>query len=614
MASLRMVKWGIATAVLSTGCGGMNEGSPVADEQVSGESSSLTNTAVQVLLITSTSVTRDTDRTEDPCSTTPGDENKVWTIGHMLKREAEKTGNTPSNYVTSWMNSWIAGNPSLNGQTVPPLMGPYVRDIWQKFAGGSTSYPLHKAPFSLLAIVNRLDLRKHRPEGEPLGGEVRFVFGFLHTETTSPACPTNTVDSDSTIILEYSANKPNENAVRDFGRRWLDLLNASSNWDHRNKLATLTEEVINSGKLLRIRTNEGPALSTVGGSGPGIWDMGEFEPDPATKLLRRSTVKQTPTEALAGGSQPMSDWIWANRAALSANALDREVVETGANAVVRPPIGSYSVPDRFPSPNNTTWFRGSLAVLGAGGPLDGPGPTGLTTETLQEWIDARHRFGLGTCDGCHGGETGTPILHIKPGEFPGSQAILSPFLSGPTTVSDPVWGSGLVRTFDEMKRRENDLRALVNQEPVLLPVFGNYYQIRFRSSGKCLDSEGNTTADGAPSKLYTCHGNGNQRLALVPAPGQPSELNLYNVKYKHSGKCLDVKDASTAFGAIVEQRTCDSSRASQRFSLETRPGSPNTRALRFRHSAKLLAPQSSTADGTAVVQTGAVSSGFDLVE
>jgi hypothetical protein len=615
MANIRMMRWGLVAAVLSMGCGVPDSGFPVADEEVGSKAAALTTTAVMALVITSTQVTRDPERTEDPCSTTPGDENKVWSIGHLLKKEAEKTGNTPSNYVSSWMSSWIAGNPSLNGQTVPPLFGPMVRDNWQRFAGGSTSMPLHKAPFWLLAIVSRLDLRKHRPQGEPLGGEVRFVFGFLATQTNNPSCPTTQSDSGSTIIFEYSPNKSNENDVRDFGRRWLEVTNVSSHWEYRNKLAGLTEEVINTGKLLRIRTNEGPSTFNVGGTGAGAWDMGEFEPDPTTKLMRRSTIKQSPTEALAGGtSQPMSDWIWANRDPLLANAIDLEIAETGSNAVARPPIGSYSVPDRFPSPNNTTWFRGSRNILRGGDFWSGsPAPTGFTGAMIPDWVQARFRFSLGTCKGCHAGETGTGLLHIQPPGIPGSEAIRSPFLSGPVSVTDPEWGSGVVRTFDEMARRENDLRALVNQEPVMLPVFGNYYQVRFRATGKCLDSEGNTTADGAPSKLYTCHGNGNQRLALVPAPGQPA--GVYNLKYKHSGKCIDVQNASTSPGARIEQRTCDGSRASQRLALEVRTGTvPNSRVLRFKHSARCLVPGNGTTDGTAIIQASCPATGFDLVE
>ena len=46
----------------------------------------------------------------------------------------------------------------------------------------------------------------------------------------------------------------------------------------------------------------------------------------------------------------------------------------------------------------------------------------------------------------------------------------------------------------------------------------------------------------------------NQRLSLVEV-GAGS--GVYNLKYKHSGKCIDVQNASTSNGARVEQRTCN---------------------------------------------------------
>jgi len=95
----------------------------------------------------------------------------------------------------------------------------------------------------------------------------------------------------------------------------------------------------------------------------------------------------------------------------------------------------------------------------------------------------------------------------------------------------------------------NDLRNLVNGAPVLVPVVGNNYTVRFQTSGKCLDSAGNTTNDGAFSQLYSCHGNPNQRLSLVSAGN-----GVYNLKYKHSGKCIDVQNASNEWSA---RRTAD---------------------------------------------------------
>jgi len=108
MNTLHRATLGLAAAVLSMGCGEIEDpgmdpdpGEPAA----ASKTSALTTTANQSLVITMTSVTRDSARTEDPCSTTSGDENKVWTMGHLLKREAEKNGIAPATYVSNWMNA-----------------------------------------------------------------------------------------------------------------------------------------------------------------------------------------------------------------------------------------------------------------------------------------------------------------------------------------------------------------------------------------------------------------------------------------------------------------------------------------------------------------------------
>jgi hypothetical protein len=167
-----------------------------------------------------------------------------------------------------------------------------------------------------------------------------------------------------------------------------------------------------------------------------------------------------------------------------------------------------------------------------------------------------------------------------------------------------------------MVRRENDLRNLVNGRPVLLPTFGNNYTVRFVTGNKCLDSAGNNSTDGAFSQLFTCHGNANQRLSLVSVGA-----NVYNLKYKHSGKCIDVQNGSTSSGARVVQMSCNSSRTSQKLTLETRSGvTPAARVLRFQHSNMcLLVQNQATADSTPVIQGACPAStdfakGFNLVE
>lgn len=71
--------------------------------------------------------------------------------------------------------------------------------------------------------------------------------------------------------------------------------------------------------------------------------------------------------------------------------------------------------------------------------------------------EARHKFSMNTCSGCHAGETQTEFLHVAP-RAAGRVAALSPYLKG-TTVTDPV--TRTTRVFDDLGRRAEDLKALV---------------------------------------------------------------------------------------------------------------------------------------------------------
>jgi hypothetical protein len=71
--------------------------------------------------------------------------------------------------------------------------------------------------------------------------------------------------------------------------------------------------------------------------------------------------------------------------------------------------------------------------------------------------EARHKFSLNTCNGCHGGETNTGFLQVSP-RSPGQESFLSGFMTG-TDVFDPF--SGQVRRLNDLGRRNADLKALV---------------------------------------------------------------------------------------------------------------------------------------------------------
>lgn len=70
---------------------------------------------------------------------------------------------------------------------------------------------------------------------------------------------------------------------------------------------------------------------------------------------------------------------------------------------------------------------------------------------------------------------------------------------------------------------------------------GGYYQLRFNSSGRCLDVYGNNPSDGGLIDQYDCIGASNQLWTLIPISGQPGWFAL---QVLHSGKCIDVPGLS----------------------------------------------------------------------
>jgi hypothetical protein len=172
---------------------------------------------------------------------------------------------------------------------------------------------------------------------------------------------------------------------------------------------------VNGSSLGQLRTNEISLAPR--------WELREFTLSPDTGFLSPSTVKLTP-DLGSNGTSTLAQFVNANAPAIIAD--------------------QHTVPEQF---NGAPFLGGSvfndLIAWTAPGILDN---------------EARHHLSLNTCNGCHGSaETNTFFLHVAP-RFPGSQAVLSGFLTG-TSVSDPV--SGQLRTFNDLSRRNADLKALV---------------------------------------------------------------------------------------------------------------------------------------------------------
>lgn len=361
-----------------------------------------------------------------------------WSFGYLMEQMANTpaTGVTGSQFTQAWLERWLTAQP-VNGWSVHErtLMQARILDPWIAASGGpGTALDLSKAPFKLLAIVNRVDLRDQVAYGGGSGGELRFVFAHL-----DGACSTGNRPFE--VILEFGVPVSGCLDVKAWAAQWkaLDTL-ALGSPAYNAALEAITEQVVvanaapgkpNGSALNQIRTNENRLDDT----GDGLdWEVREFRIDAVTHLPFQDTLAQTPGAAIK--------WSPTLPAYVDGHAWSIK-------------NGTYTVPLRYPAPADP--FRGGGLVYGIGSPW---GNTVVDRE-------ARHRFSLNTCNGCHTGETFNEFTHVKPRPF-GTEAALSGFMTG-IWVDDPLDHSP-ARFFDDLQRRAVDMDALLNTSCFVIPL------------------------------------------------------------------------------------------------------------------------------------------------
>jgi len=407
--------------------------------------------ASRELMITDLSVVNDPTRTFDICNNT-GNPNGAWTFKTLMTNMANQpfTGIDPATFVENWLQSWNV-NHTINTFPVPARtnIGALVLNSWPRIGG---KLDLDRAPFRLLAIVNRVDLRGNLTYGGGSAGEGRLVFGVVN-RNASGGCSTTRF----TVIFEYGVPVSGCTSVKNYAQQWVNLGNiALGSAAFNPALQAITDQFTtanaapgkpNRNALNQLRTNEN-ALNP-------LWELREFHlpgSGPVATMLNIESTKQTPHSSL-------------NNSALLANYINGN-----AAAILS---GSYVVPTSWAgSPFLTgSTFNPSIADSGAwNAPAVGN----------QE----RHLLSLGTCNACHGSETranGNPAVVFPPANgaetaflhidvrLPTAQSRLSKFLIGtgnlasPSTFpkNDPINGVPQ-RNFGDLVRRQQDLANLMN--------------------------------------------------------------------------------------------------------------------------------------------------------
>ncbi|MEV4143473.1 RICIN domain-containing protein [Amycolatopsis sp. NPDC049691] len=171
-------------------------------------------------------------------------------------------------------------------------------------------------------------------------------------------------------------------------------------------------------------------------------------------------------------------------------------------------------------------------------------------------------------------------------------------VAGPVTVQNSVLTlSGNAVTVSVPHASADDTFTIT----LLPPSDGGFQSVAVaQHSQQCLDNTDLSTADGNRQQQYPCEGGDQQLWNFRPVSG------AFTVVNQQSGKCLEVAGASTADGAAVQQGTCRPGAANQQFTLRKVTYSGNDAhdyQLAARHSGKCVdVNQASTAVRAQLIQ------------
>jgi hypothetical protein len=358
---------------------------------------------------------RDVSVVDDPVRTGPGG---AWTFGKLMENMAPTPEDGPA-MVEAMLSSFLSQQ-TVNGFTLPPRAG--IQQVLEAMRGRDGKLDLSRQAFRLLAIVNRIDLNDLSAS---TAGEGRFVFGFAPFGQTLQA----------TLIIEYNIPATTQAEIADLANAWHALTTLPFPSEEYNAaLQKITERFtarnaapgrVNGSALGQIRTNDFFALSFA-------WEFREFHLDASTGMVVPAPVALTPDRSF-NFSGPLGRFVQANEPAILSE--------------------KHTVP---------LLFEGAPFL---GGNLDASDFFVWQVPSVSQ--EARHRFARNTCNGCHTqSETGGAEFQVSP-RFPFQESQLSGFLTG-ADVTD--FAAGVVRHFNELRRRGRILHDLVCPEEMLPPL------------------------------------------------------------------------------------------------------------------------------------------------
>jgi hypothetical protein len=236
----------------------------------------------------------------------------AWSFRHVIEALAPP-GSSPSDYTKRWLESWVRTQQINSFQVVTrPEVENVVLCPWLQRRPENAcdadcknckaqELDLSQAPFRLLSIVNRVDLRKLDHDVAP-AGEGRLVFGLVRGAGDDPdATPLR-----MTAIFEFAYPTAHGETARDWAERWHALGPESSDDSFMQGLQAITDDFIAPDNLNQIRTNERDL--------EWRWELRQFIHD-ADGLPVPAVTSNTPDGTL-NGSAELRDYLLANRSSV----------------------------------------------------------------------------------------------------------------------------------------------------------------------------------------------------------------------------------------------------------------------------------------------------------
>lgn len=371
--------------------------------------------------------------------------NGPWSFRRMIENMAPSASAADTDaFLRNIFESWLSDN-IVQGELL--MARPDVQSkIMAQFQlpGTPRQFDLALAPFQLIAIANRLDLRSATS-----GGEGRMIYGLKDASGAFLQA--------FTLIIEYALPlRPGVATPAQWSAKWHELDGIDPVAQQAAYLAKLQEITDlftvrnafvgrpNGSAVNQIRTNE-VALSS-----PTPWQLREFNMNSAGMMVPAS-LKESPNRALINRSQSMRDFI-------------------NQNPVLASTTGTAFMSLKMPSTFNGGFFEGSQALMFNASILTNPARWDLSPTEDQLSSVAVDNFGFLTCNGCHNENknlsdrrfTHVSSIDATPNRVTGENdgtGRLSDFM----LIGDPDKGS---RRPAELTRRATDMANLFCTEAV----------------------------------------------------------------------------------------------------------------------------------------------------